>query len=312
MPSPSAACVTVSAPATGVAAPRAHWLNRAPLYRLAATVAATMPRRTRLALASVLGRAIARACPGVSGVVRANLARVAPGLSPAARARQVSELFAHFAICFADLVTTNRTYAGGDALLGPGQGLEHVDTILASGGGFVVLTAHVGNWELAGRTLVERGAGRPVHIVMAPEADPAVERLLRGAVAPVRFVTLRTPADAVALVAALRRGEIVGMQGDRALGQRGDVPVKFFGEPALFPLGPFLLARAAGVPVLPAFCVLQPDRRYEMYVQPAIRSERGAEEDALRRWVDGLASVIARAPTQWFNFVDSWSAARAR
>jgi len=312
MPSPSAAYVTAPAAATAAAGPRPYWLNRAPLYRLAATVAATMPRSTRLACASVLGRAVARACPDVSRVVLDNLARVAPGLPPPARARQVSELFAHFAICFADLITTNRTYAGGDGLLDPGQGIEHVDAILAAGGGFIVLTAHVGNWELAGRRLAERGAGRPVHIVMAPEADPGVERLLRGAAAPVRFVTLRTPADAVALVAALRRGEIVGMQGDRALGQRGDVPVEFFGEPALFPLGPFLLARAAGVPVLPAFCVLQPDRRYVMHVQPAIRVERGAEESALRRWVDGLASVIARAPTQWFNFVDSWGHARAR
>ena len=127
-----------------------------------------------------------------------------------------------------------------------------------------------------------------------------------------RFVTLRTPADAVPLVAALRRGEIVGMQGDRALGHRGDVAVDFFGAPAPFPLGPFLLARAAGVPVLPAFCVLRPDARYTVIVQPPISVDRSAEEAALRRWVAGLATVIARYPTQWFNFFDRWSAADAR
>jgi lauroyl/myristoyl acyltransferase len=215
-------------------------------------------------------------------------------------------------MCFADLVTTNRACAGLERLLGPGEGAEHVDAVLGGRRGFIVLTAHVGNWELAGRTLVARGAGRPLHIVMAPEADPAVERLLRDAGGPVRFVTLRTPADAVPLVAALRRGEIVGMQGDRALGHRGDVAVDFFGAPARFPLGPFLLARAAAVPVLPAFCLLRPDRRYAVHVLPPVRAERGAEEDALRRWVGGLAGVIARAPTQWFNFVDSWSPAHAR
>jgi lauroyl/myristoyl acyltransferase len=290
----------------------ARWLNRAPLYRLAAAAAATMPRGVRLSCASALGRALARACPQEARVVRDNLARVVPGLAPAARARQVREVFAHFAMCFADLVTTNRTCAALEPLLVPGEGVEHLDAVLAGAGGFIVLTAHVGNWELAGRALVARGAGRPLHIVMAPEADPAVESLLRGAGAPVRFVTLRAPADAVPLVAALRRGEIVGMQGDRARGQRGDVTVEFFGAPGRFPLGPFLLARAAGVAVLPAFCLLRRDRRYGVHVLPAMHPERGAEEDALRRWVAGLAAVIARAPTQWFNFVDTWSAPRAR
>ena len=86
----------------------------------------------------------------------------------------------------------------------------------------------------------------------------------------------------------------------------------FFGAPALFPLGPFLLARAAGVPVLPAFCVLRPDRRYTVIVQEPLRFARGDEEAALGRWVGGLATVIARYPTQWFNFFDPWSARAAR
>ena len=303
--------VVPSVPATprsGAMTSRAHWLNRAPLYRLAG-VAALLPRRARLALAGALGAALASACAAEARVVDANLARVLPTRSAADRARLVRELFAHFAMCFADLITTNRQRASPD-LVGPGEGDEHVGGILA-GGGFIVLTAHVGNWELAGRTLVARGGGRPLHIVMAPEADPGVERLLRRDGAPVRFVTLRSPADAVPLVAALRRGEIVGMQGDRPLGHRGDVPIEFFGAPALFPLGPFLLARAAGVPVLPAFCVLGANRRYAVHVQAPLRVERGEEATALRRWVDGLASVIARHPTQWFNFADPWSVASA-
>jgi lauroyl/myristoyl acyltransferase len=311
MPSLSIAPITATAPTSRSHTSRAHWLNHAPFYRAATAVAGLLPRGARLSLASTVGRALVRACPREAAVVRANLARVVPGLAARARARQVRELFGHFAMCVADLLTTNRTSAPA-RLVGAGEGDEHAQSALAGGQSFIVLTAHVGNWELAGRTLVQRAGGRPLHIVMAPEADPRVERLLRREGAPVRFVTMRSPADAVPLVAALRRGEIVGMQGDRALGQRGDVPVNFFGTPAPFPLGPFLLARAAGVPVLPAFCVLGADRRYAVHLRPPVRVERGAEELALQRWVDGLASVITRYPTQWFNFFDPWSAARAR
>jgi lauroyl/myristoyl acyltransferase len=302
---------SVTSAAEVISRPRAHRLNRAPLYRLAASVSAALPRRARLALAAAVGGALVHACPVEAGVVRANLARVAPALPAAARARQVRQLFRHFAMCFADLVTTNRTWAVPAGLLGACEGEAHVEAVLAHGG-FVVLTAHVGNWELAARLLAGRGDGRPVHVVMAPEADPAVEPLLRGDGAPVRFVTLRTPTEAVPLAAALRRGEVVGLQGDRPLGHRGDVPVEFFGAPARFPLGPFLLARAAGVPVLPAFCVLRPDRRYAVHVLPPVRVERAAEEAALRQWVAGLARVVADHPTQWFNFRGPWSTSRAR
>ena len=288
---------------------RAHWLNRAPLYRVAAGLAGALPRPVRMALAASIGDVLARSCRAEAATVRANLERVVPGIARAARTRQVREVFRHFAMCFADLVTSNR--AGDASALGADEeGREHVDGALARGG-FIVLTAHVGNWELAGRLLVARGGSRPVHIVMAPEADPAVERLLRHG-GPARIVTLRTPTDAIPLIAALRRGEIVGMQGDRPLGDRGDVAVDLFGAPALFPLGPFLLARAAGVPVLPAFCVLRVDRRYTVLMHEPLHVERGVEEAALRRWADGLAAVIARHPTQWFPFGDPWSVAGAR
>ena len=181
-------------PRNGAVTSRAHWLNRAPFYR-AAGLAALLPRRARLALAGALGAALTSACVSEARLVDANLARVQPAQSAAARARLVRELFANFAMCFSDLITTNRHRASPD-LVASGDGDAHVDGILG-GGGFIVLTAHVGNWELAGRTLVARGGGRALHIVMAPEADPGVERLLRRDGAPVRFVTLRSPADAV-------------------------------------------------------------------------------------------------------------------
>jgi lauroyl/myristoyl acyltransferase len=173
------------------------------------------------------------------------------------------------------------------------------------GRGLVVLTAHLGNWELAGRMLARDGA-RPTHVVVAAEADPAVERFLRGGTAPVHFVTRAAPTTSLALLAALRRGEIVALQGDRALGTRGDVLQPFFGAPAPFPLGPFVLARAAGASVVPAFCLLDGDRRYRIVVGAPSTVEAGGEEAALRRWVTTLQAMVKRHPAQWFNFYDVW------
>jgi lauroyl/myristoyl acyltransferase len=118
------------------------------------------------------------------------------------------------------------------------------------------------------------------------------------------------PAIGLELLAALRRGEVVAVQGDRALGTRGDVSIPFFGRPAPFPLGPFLLARAARVPIVPAFCVLDGDDRYAVQVAKPMTVERGEEEAAARAWVAALEDVVREHPTQWFNFFDVWSPGR--
>ena len=142
---------------------------------------------------------------------------------------------------------------------------------------------------------------------MAPERDPAVERFLRGNGGPVRFVVRASPTDVLPLAAALRRKEVVALQGDRALGGRGDRYQPFFGMPAPFPLGPFLLARAAGAPVLPAFCLLRPDRRYTIHIGEPWMVAAGGEADALAHWVRVLETMVRRHPTQWFNFYDVWA-----
>jgi lauroyl/myristoyl acyltransferase len=173
----------------------------------------------------------------------------------------------------------------------------------------VSVTAHLGNWELAGRVLAV--LGRPVHVVMAPEADPGVAALLaRGSHPGVRVVRLTSPVVAVELAAALRRGEVVAFQLDRAIGGRGDARVPFFGAPAAFPLGPFLIAAAAGAPVVPAFCVLEAGGGYRLHVEPALQVARGDEASGLGRAVSILERYVRAHWDQWFNFYDVWEPAR--
>ena len=305
--SPEAAPVALDA----AVAPRPHWhahgLNRASLYRAVAATGTWLPRPARLRLAALLA---ARLRPWFStewDVVLRNVARIAPSASARARRSLAVEVFRHFGMCFSDLVVSNRQERA-DALLARLDGARYFEEAIGVGRGLIVLTAHLGNWELGGR-MAARFSGRITHVVMEAESDPRLERLLRAASGPVRFITRRSPTDVLGLIGALRRGEIVAMQGDRALGGRGDMAVPFFGEAARFPLGPFVLARATGAPILPAFCVLREDRRYETQLREAIHVERGREMGALTRWVMVLERMVRDHPEQWFNFFDCWSPA---
>jgi KDO2-lipid IV(A) lauroyltransferase len=239
--------------------------------------------------------------------VNENLRRVLPNASPSDLDHAVADVFKNFACCFTDLLTVNRLPAEKALRYMEGvHGNEHLASALDGGCGLIVATAHLGNWELGGRLLAARWL-RPTHVVLSAEEDPAVEALLRRDNDQVRFVTRAASTISLTLLAALRRNEIVAVQGDRATGGRADVNVPFFGAPAPFPLGPFLLARASGAPILPAFCVLGEDARYRVFIEPPIWVKPGAEEASLCQLVAVLQRYVSTYPHQWFNFYDVWS-----
>jgi len=247
--------------------------------------------------------------PREQAAVQGNLTRVLPDASRQDIARQARQVFGNFACFFADLLGLNRRALPlQQAYVTKVQGLPHLQAVLQAPRGFVAATAHLGNWELAGRLLSTYG--RRIHVLMAPEQDPAIQRFLREGMqeADLCFVTNDSSAVFVQLLMALRRGDVVAVQMDRATGHRSDVTVPFFGTPAVFPLGPFLLARAAQVPVLPCFCVMRPDARYEIWVDQAIPVAPGREEAALHHMVRILERYIAMVPNQWYNFYDVWDA----
>jgi lauroyl/myristoyl acyltransferase len=278
-----------------------HRYNRPDLYGLAARLG-WLPRPLRLALARQIGRLAPRLVPAERAAIRETLAQFTNATGSRLDAL-TAQAFVDFAMCFSDLVSTNRKPR---AQLAPYvAGTEGVERLRALTGGFISLTAHVGNWELAGRLLAGQCA-RPTHVVVAPEEMKELERWVRRDGEGVRFVTRSRPTVSLELVAALRRGEVVAVQGDRALGARGDTMISFFGRPAPFPMGPFLLASAVGVPLVPAFCLLTAEYRYLVKVVEPFTVRRGDEEKAAQAWGSLLEDVIREHPTQWFNFFDIW------
>jgi predicted LPLAT superfamily acyltransferase len=192
------------------------------------------------------------------------------------------------------------------------RGAATIDACLAGGGGLVVWTAHVANTEFASRLLELHG--RPVNVARVVEAGNPAEARLRDLMASerLRVVDLTDPIAIVRLLASLRNGEIVAMQGDRVFGGAG-VFVPFFGRPTRFPVGPFHLAHAAGVPVLPGLVVRTGWLRYRMVIGPVLRLESGEPRDAavlgaLTQAVSFLEEHLRRFSSQWLNFYDFWPA----
>jgi predicted LPLAT superfamily acyltransferase len=206
-------------------------------------------------------------------------------------------------------------------LVDPERGGAKIDQCLAAGNGLIVWTAHVGNWEFASRLLEMHG--RPVNVARVVEDNPA-ETTLRTLMASERLkiVDLSDGAQAtIELLQALRRNEIVAMQGDRVY-QRHTADVPFFSQPASFPLGPFLLSQVSGAPVLPGFVIRQGWLRYRavmgdpiLPVSSQVTSQVVSEDhdaglqEALSQAVRFLEKTLTTHYDQWMNFFDFWPVA---
>jgi KDO2-lipid IV(A) lauroyltransferase len=182
---------------------------------------------------------------------------------------------------------------------------------LATGNGLIVWTAHLGNPEFASRLLEMHG--RPVNVARVVEDKPA-EKMLRDRMASerLRIVDLRDGTRAtIELLQALRRNEIVAIQGDRVYHPRHAAEVTFFSRPAAFPLGPFLLSQVSGAPVLPGFVIRQSWLRYRVLIGEPILPDAFGDRDSslragLRQAVRFLETTLPLHYDQWVNFFDFW------
>jgi predicted LPLAT superfamily acyltransferase len=192
------------------------------------------------------------------------------------------------------------------------EGEHLVHEALAEGHGALLLTAHVGNWEAAGQLLARLDV--PVNVTGFDLESPEIRALLQRH-SRVKFQLLPltgSPTDAIPLVAALRRGEIVAMLGDRAYGSTA-ASVPFLGGQASFPVGAYVMAAIAGAPLLHVFNLREPGGCYRYFGFPPLRPHhpphhlRNAHlRECAADFARNLESIVRRDPMQWYNFFPFW------
>lgn len=186
---------------------------------------------------------------------------------------------------------------------------DNVADALREGRGVVVVTGHLGNWDIAARTL--RRHGRPINIVMAREANGTANQYVRAARerAGVHVIYSDTSVfSALNMIRALRRNEIVAIQLDRSLGAVATRRMPFFGAPTSFPSGPFILARAAGAPLIPVFTPRLGRRHYAIRIGDrfSVPRDTGALEHVMTEVVRVFEDTVRAFPAQWFQFAPFW------
>ena len=246
--------------------------------------------------------------PGARAASREYL-RLALGRTP--RVRDVLHHIHVFACCILDRTLLLVRPAGSVAL--HIEGLEHVEAAVEAGRGGILLGAHLGSFAVL-RGLAER-CPVPVRMLMYRENAGAFTRMMetldpalsRDVIAIGDVQSMIRAHDAVA------GGAILGVLADRSPAGAKQLSVPFFGRPAAFPTGPFVLAASLGAPVLLFSGVRTGRRRYTVTFQPFAeritlrRATRQADlQGVVSRYAAWLEGRCRAYPFNWFNFYPFW------
>jgi lauroyl/myristoyl acyltransferase len=243
--------------------------------------------------------------------VAANLRALFPGWSPLRARLGAFRVFLNFALTYVDALRCETGTGEVDWVI---EGLEHFEDLRTRGAGCIVLTAHMGNYDMAA-PLFSGKFGRTIHAVRAPEREPEMQAIRAAEVAEKerRNPYFRTRFNhggdmlGIELARCLNEGDVVAVQGDRVIFEVS--PMEAEVEPGLWmrlPRGPLYLARITGAAVFPLFIVRDGWRRYRVQVRAPLELPprvRGRGEDpAVPVWAAAVLGGVKDHWQQWFVF----------
>jgi KDO2-lipid IV(A) lauroyltransferase len=232
--------------------------------------------------------------------VQANLGLVL-GASVSGHSPLVAEVFRNFGRYLVEFFTAHGTPSPEVEV----EGYEHLETAQAARRGAILLTAHLGNWEV-GAVLVRR-LGFPVTVVVLPHLDPQTDRLFnrQRERCGIHVVPLGRDAAHESL-RQLREGQLLGLIGDRVFARRG-IQIPLFGRSVILPIGPALLSLRSQAPVVPIFCIREAPWKFRLSFESPIwpaggRLRDGAVHAMTAAYATALERYVRRFPSQWLLF----------
>lgn len=192
------------------------------------------------------------------------------------------------------------------------SGWENLDKALAKGHGALIITAHFGNWDMAGALLGSKGL--PIYAVADTFEPKKLDDLINGTRERygLKLIKLDT-ASLRKIFTALKHNEIVMLLFDRPEEDKG-VPVQFFGETAWLPEGPAAIALKTHAAIVLGYCLRRKgDKTFQGVLEEPIEYEHlltGNKEKDIQiitqQIVSRMEELIRHYPDQWYMFRQMW------
>ncbi|HMK05652.1 MAG TPA: hypothetical protein VK489_15730 [Ferruginibacter sp.] len=191
------------------------------------------------------------------------------------------------------------------------DGEENLRKIAALKKGGMLLSAHIGNWDVAGDLL--KRLETPINIVLYDGEHEQIKEYLEGVTGKrnVNIIVIKNDLSHIyAISEAFNKNELVCMHADRFLEGNKTVTCDFLGEQARFPLGPFLLAATFKVPVSFVFAVKESKLHYHFFASTIKEYNNPVKDVVIQEMLGDFAKEMEKKtrqyPEQWFNYYNFW------
>lgn len=275
---------------------------------LGSAIIRLLPRRAWYRVADLLLPLVLAGWPGQVDRASRNMRRVLGERAPEPEVRRRTRLaFRNYARYLVDLLwlagSTREEREAVTTIVGWG----YVEEALRRGKGMVLVSAHLGNWDLPAAVMA--GRGYAVNVIVETLQPPAWNDRVQAIREAIGLRAIPMEAGVRELYAALGRNETVAVTFDRPL-ERGGVPVTYFGAETTLPAGVARLALRTGAAVVGAVGLRRGDRVLCVVSPPfdvATTGDRQRDVQALTQTiVSWLEGHVRQHPSQWFMFRDFW------
>jgi predicted LPLAT superfamily acyltransferase len=191
------------------------------------------------------------------------------------------------------------------------DGEENLVQMANQGEGGLLLSAHAGNYEIAGHLLQRLNTA--VNLVMFDGEQEQIKAYLEKVTGKRKLNIILIKNDLSHIYAineALKKKELVTMHADRFVEGNKTITRNIMGRPAPFPLGPFVLATTFKVPVSFVFAFKESRSHYHLFASPAKTYAGGERKEQLDLvmgdYVKAVEEKVKQYPIQWYNYYDFW------
>lgn len=198
-----------------------------------------------------------------------------------------------------------------NAVLDLFEGADRFDLIenaMARKRGLILVTGHLGNWELAGAYIAARGV--PIDAIARRMKNPLFDRYLTETRSRIGMRVVHDSDAVHRTPRALRDGRAVAFLADQGVLGLASTFVPFFGKPAKTPRGPAVFALRFHAPIVFGAAVRQPNGKYRLSLEPVeveLTGDRDRDIDAIvARYTAILEQWVRRYPEQYFWHHRRW------
>lgn len=277
-------------------------------YLMLKGVLRVLPHRASRSVGRALGALGATVDLRHRRVAEHNLAIAFPELGPAERRRIAAACFRHFGAVLCDTVSAMRFDAVELCERWTLEGWEHLDAAERRGRGVLIMSAHLGHWEIAALPVgLYRGE---FHVVGRPADNPWLARELERSRERFGNRALDKRGAARAMLRVLHAGSLLGILIDQRVRLQDGIRVPFFGRDAVTTPVLAKLALRTGAPVVPIFGFMEPGGRWRVVLREPIVAEGEDDEAAVTqltaRCLAAVEREIRERPAEWLWLHDRW------